>query len=320
MSLDAWTYQTGNSTKWGDDGIGDHAYRELKDSGRAQFSSNNSNAERNFIIDYDQVDDFVRDLLGWAKWTGTALQRVLPDRHPFFINQYATSASVELTGQPDFDDVENFIKKDFWIVRATYEPVLYYVKADNQVTAESQRFCSKKYQTQTQLLTSSSGFKFEGSGKSLAQQPAIKVNNLQLQLTWHLVPSKDGDPFSIPVEDKILALQAKVNSVTFLGYEPGTVLFLGCDPQASKPKVPNPTGDTTGLYSWDITFVFGIRNEGVSIYGERIGWQYSFDHTFPVPANSLLPGRWDRLRSVVPPPKGNLPAITADLNALFSIA
>lgn len=308
MGLESWTYLDGVAG-WPDTGLGTLVYGELKDSGNAGFGVNNSGADRHFIIDYGEEEVFLLDLLGWSFWQSNALKRRLPDQHPLFTNFYATSATLEPWGAPAKNPDIPFIKKKFWKVSAQYEAVDYAVLADADVTSETQRYCSFKYGFQTQFLTTTSFFQFEASRNKIGTQPAVRTAQMQLQLTWHNVPSLDAEPFKIPVESKIKALQGKVNSDTFLGFPAGTVQFVGADPQFAKPRVSSTVGDP-GLYSWDITYTFLIKDEGESpLYApERIGWQHSYD---------LKENRWDRVRSIV----GNeLPFQTGAFAGLFTIA
>lgn len=307
----SWTYDT-STGNWGETGIGTLKYRELKDSGTASFGSNNSGAERLFIIDYGEEEVFLLDLLGWGFWQSGALKRRLPDQHPLFTNFYAVSASLELIGAPAKNPDIPFIKKKFWKVRAQYECSDYAIKADADVTSETERYCSFKYGFQTQFLTKSSYFQFEtpaanGLQNKVATQPAIRTSNLQIQLTWHEVPTQESEPFKVPTESKIRDLQGKVNQDVFLGYSPGTVQFVGAEPVFGKPKVSSTVGDDAS-YTFDITYTFLIKDEGQSsLHGERIGWQYSYD---------LKANRWDRLRSIV----GNeLPFQVGTLAGLFTI-
>lgn len=283
-------------------------YRELIDSGQATFGLN-SGADRKFIVNYDRVSAFVDDLLGYGWWlsSGTLHRHSLPDPHPLFARMYAVGASIQPFGKASVADNIDYISTPLAMVTAHYEPTEYYVKADNEVTAETQRFCSFKYGFQTQALTLQGGMKFETTGRILSAQPAIRQQILTLQVIWNNVPGLDDNPFVVPTQTNILALEGKINSATFLGFSPGTVLFAGADPVMSKPRLA--TLQQEGLYTWQIAYTFQIRDNGVSpLYaGEHQGWQYVFD---------IVSARYDRMRSVL----GNTMAYqTGDLNTLFSI-
>lgn len=310
MGLENWTYNTEGVTEeedWTEE-LGDKTYAELVPTGHATFGAGVGGAQRVFLVDFDQTGKFLDDLLGWGQWNGFKIKRVLPDLHPLYRNFYAAKADCRPYGVMSTNETlyaEPIYSAPFMRIEVEYSPVDYDVLDDEETGTEQDRFVSYQYGYQVQLLTLTGGMKFE-SGAPINQQPAIRSQVQQFQMIWHQVPSTLAEPFKVPTEAKILDLQGKINSAPFQGYDPGTVMFLGCDPKINRPALGDEFGFGS-LYTWDLVYSFQVKDEGPStLYvGDEIGWQYVFD---------VKNNRWDRLRSII---GGNLPYETGNLNNLF---
>lgn len=303
MSLSQWNYAPNVPP----DQLGDFDYMELRDSGKESYAPGSSTVNRVLMVRWDRRPRFLDDLIGWSYLQGTTIHRIIPDEHPQISNFFAIDAQVEGLGVLGKED-HNAISWTNAKVTATYKPVDYAIKADNEIGYELERYVTRAYGFSADYLTINGQMKFVTNPGTVLSNPPGKVTGaMQLNYTWHEVPAKDANPFQPPNIKAIQNCLGKVNSVPFDtnagNYPAGTVLFVGVDPKMTTPKL---SGD---VYYWEITFNFLVRNNGAGIGGETAGHQYIYRVDL---------GIWDLVTA-----DGTFggPRIyqTADLNSLFTI-
>lgn len=293
MSLDSWFYNNDDE---------DFGYHELVETkGKGAVSNDASSLERSFKVAWNNVPRFLDDLLGYACKSisaFTGLSRVLPDQHCIYPNFWAMEATVEGIGQPSYtfydratgepyitnsssssatcQDCCDTLSYPFAKITATYKPVDYAILPDTSVTSETERYCTFTYGYSSEFMTLQQGMFFETTGQVM-QGGAGKVQFVTtLNLVWHIVPASTGSPFVPPTEAAVTALAGKINAAPFLGYEAGTVLFLGAEPKLRLPKLSANLCPDTTLY-WDVGYSFAIKNNSPTSDFEAGGWNYFYE-------------------------------------------
>ncbi|WP_020469322.1 hypothetical protein [Zavarzinella formosa] len=285
MSLENWTYvPVGVSTE----DLGAYQYLEGKETGRESYSSGGSQCTRVFLVAWDQRGRFIDDLLGYSYIDGSGrICRVLPDSHPEISNQYATDCSVEGIGQLGIARTGTaFGSWTTAVITANYKPRPYAIDSDSDVSyysvvgdhPELHRYLTRNSTFSVEMLTVQGAMKFVTSQRAIPNPPGKAIGTIGLQYVWNEVPAISFNPFVIPNLSAIKACFGKVNNTVFDGgggnYPPGTVLFLGVDPQQIMPRL---NGDN---YYWTITFSFLYRDNGfVESLGENAGHNYLFEPT-----------------------------------------
>jgi hypothetical protein len=263
MSLSTWNYNPNVPN----DKLGSKDYKELKESGKEQYSPGAATANRVFMVNWDYRPDFLDALLGYSYLDGNnSIKRILPDEHPEIDNFFAEDATVEgmgVLGASDLDSISWTNAK----IATNYKPRDYFVKADNQVTSEQDRYTSRTSTFAGEMLTLQNGVKFVSSQRVLSAPPGRLTATQDVQMTWHEVPALPNNPFVIPNLTAVTNCMGKVNSVPFdvngFNYPPGTVLFYGIDPKMVTGKLAGDTAtNPNGNYHWEITMKFLYRNNG----------------------------------------------------------
>lgn len=203
----------------------------------------------------------------------------------------------------------NSIKFSVAEVRATYKSVDYDVLPDSAITNENQRFVNRTYTYNHQYTVVDGPMYFYTAPSRLTGQRCGKmVGQIEKTMTWYQVPASPLDVYNCPTYAAIQTLLGTVNSVTFDGDAPGTVLFLGVDPHKTKPNLIN------GQVFWDISYKFGVMNNGAGITGETAGWNYLWN------GNPQGGGMWDLVTNVAGDSTKQRIYNSGDHNLLFQIA
>ncbi len=223
---------------------------------------------------------------------------------------YAMNASVEGKGVLGKSALAGSVDWTIAVITCEYRPVDFAVLDNSLISSspggELARFCTRKYAFAADYLTLEGAMKYVTRPDHTALQvpPAKITGNITKTITWHEVPAKIANPFTPQNIANITTCLGKVNTETFDGNLPGTVLFVGVDPQMVTPKL------STTQYTWEISLSFLVRDNGLcAATGEEAGHQYRYD----TPNQ-----RWDLITS-----DGTLggPRVyeTADLNNIFVI-
>lgn len=302
MALDNWIL-AGSSVP--NDAIPLGYFKEQKESGKETYAHGNSSATRVFLCCWNCRAAFVDDVLGYAYLDGSnTLHRVLPDPHPDLYNFWAGDATIEGIGTVGVG-VNGAIAFPTAKVTVNYRPFPYRFLADAFTGSEINRYVSRQYAFNADYLTVNGTMKFVTPVPPtvLTAPPGRITGTMELTLTWHEVPGKATNPFEPPNIENVIDCYGRVNDSDFDGYDAGTVLFMGIDPQMSTPRL---AGDN---FYWTIAMKFLIRDNGAGIGGETAGHQYLYD---------VANARWDLVTS---DGLTGGPRIyqEADLNSLFVI-
>jgi hypothetical protein len=274
-------------------------YKILNDgNGTGTFAKDSSQATVVYMVEYDYVEQFLDVILGkTVPGEDGLLQRSasspdfdeangsLPEPHPRYYNFFAASADIKPAGPPS-NNAENTAA--IWpkaIVTVVFRPVNYNIISDDDYEGDTEigRYVSKLTESSADLQTINGFFYFVGLGSPaipLDFNPSIVVASTKVTYTWYQVPTatlSSGFPniTDPPNLSTITGLLGSINSVAIDSYAPGTVLFSTWSCKLIMPQ----TADLDSYY-WDITYVFSVRDYGVSstplVTGEHIGWNYAY--------------------------------------------
>lgn len=176
-----------------------------------------------------------------------ALRRSLPMFHP--AHPWAWAESVQVVGMgPDGDDEAAVVwefqstpaKWKKYDILVTFGMPKYQLWADDEVTAEYERFVSKELSSDVQMVTVENGQVVYDAGAFIwdlqphnATIPVARREGAGIRLTWHAVPQEfvQAAPSGLEVDDglptKLLQVQGKVNDAEFLGQPAETLLCTG---------------------------------------------------------------------------------------------
>lgn len=314
----------------------ENEYRyHLEDYGKGTFGRDSGQAAITYQVEYQFLDRFLDVVLGKTVRLGPgqlsrsntsgdfdSINGSLPEEHPNFPGRFAATAEVSVPPKAvtttDLFGKEN-PQYDKAFITVVFRPVDYNVIGDDIVDTEDLRFCSVKRESSIEFQTAMGAFYFvqavgdDGKHRALDLTPGFTVATTKYNWVWRQIPvveRSDGYPDLVnpPNADLLVSLAGSVNSQTFAGKEPGTMLYVG-----AVPTLINPQTATANQYYWDIAFQFSERDYGVSpvpfVTGEHMGWNYAFD-----PLNK----RWD-LYTTDGTTTGGTMYKYADLNDLFVI-
>jgi hypothetical protein len=258
---------------------------ERKISSRAGFEENASSAQITYIILSDDENlnlrKFTDDLLGYAKWNiqQSKLIRTLPDQHPVFRRMFCFKVDCDRWDDCVVNRTTHTYpaaKPKYWAVTAYYKVPDYDILPDTAIDYEYQRFTRMDEKDEVQFLTLPSSFTFVASGRVLAAPPGKLVCTSALTMELVRIPHviSHPTPWLNPFRKRVLQNIGKVNASEFLGNAPGTVLFLGCEPQK---VTPDTSGRDLIKFYFNVKFKFAIKDDGDTTYGERAGWNYILD-------------------------------------------
>ncbi|MFT3882452.1 MAG: hypothetical protein QM703_22720 [Gemmatales bacterium] len=252
------------------------AYQQKGRSGQED-----SEATRILFCHDDKLAPFLDDLLGYSKWTGTTLERVLPDQHPYFKKRFAVSADYEDFGLPDDNDTQSasgIPQFKYQKVTVCYRSKQELILPDNQITTELDRYVIRQpssggsYRTiQGRMIFLSAGA--DGTKPALPEPPGVVSKEGGVSYTWLEVPEID---FGIcPMEEVMLALKGTTNDRLFDEWYPaGTLLF-----EDYEMTRHNSWAFQQGAF-WNITYKFLTMNNGLgyNFYDSGFGGDTSDDN------------------------------------------
>lgn len=279
MSLDGWTALTPANVPEDLEDLASLHYAELKDSGAASLSQQQSSITRLFICRWDERNRFTDDVLGYSTIFGVdpnyVVHRELPDRHPDTDLFYAMSCEHSPHGIAS--QSSGLLRYPLCKISVSYEAPPFAVKRDDEVTNELQRWVERVYGFQTDYLTIQGAVMkwVRPDRAALAVTPGITVGATELNVRWYRVPAKSSNPFIPPNINFINSCVGCVNSETFDGYPPGQVLFLGAEPELKLPAL------FFDRYYWQINFKFLLRTNGELTPGDFLnevgGHNFKYD-------------------------------------------
>lgn len=242
-----------------------------------RFSVNKADLDIVYKVPGDKLQGALMWLLGvdYVEVTSASglgvLKRTLPAFHP--VHCWAWCHSVQIQGQGfDGDDDDAVIwefqntpaKWDHYVVTASYDMPKYNIYYDDSVTYEYERFLSKEYFPHTELVSIETGcIDLDAPGTDWDNKPppglqvAFRRETAGIKLIWHRVPleyvQEDDDGFPL----KLLQVQGRVNSATFLGSLPETLLCK--DIKLNKyvsPLLTNTIGQLYFMYDIEMDFIY----------------------------------------------------------------
>lgn len=320
-------------------------------TGDASFMGDSSTAIRWFSVAWDSAAAFIDDLLGYTYLGAAAfgylpLRRFTPDPHPRWAQAYCVEATVEGIGHErtngtiaTINNATGDVAFDKALVKATYKSLDYDIKEDSEIVStklaaqdETLRFVTRTYGVNSEFFTFDGKMLFvsgptgdSGAKQMTGERPAKQIYRVEKTMTWHQVPARPDDPYNVPTYDAIKACMGKINSAVFDGDPAGTVLFLGVDPQRSRPSLVD------GTVYWTISYKFSVMNngEGVNSYDGTgactdedtedcwAGWNYIFNPYLK--GANVADNRFD-LITTSGAKAGNRLYGTADFYRLFKIS
>jgi hypothetical protein len=334
MALDGWTFTYSTTGPC----YGANAYTEAEDSGSGSLSDENSHVEIVYQVDDDQLVPFCDAVLGYTVYgvDNFNLERTLPQKHPQFNNFYAHSASWKRIGAPTNVVYNGTPNVGQWVISkitVDFRPPPYDVLADSaigtitingvQYPNELNRYVSRTYNYVMEYLSVRGLMKFynwlgepDQNGNRypvpLDDAPGGATIYLEKEMTWYQIPAYVGiggnTDFTPPNQATVMALAGQTNATTFDGHPPGTVVLAGYIPKLVRPHV------STGAYTWNLTYRFLVRDNGVAGPGGPAGEEMGVNYIY----NTYL-SRWNLITTDGTGAGGRIYA-AGELNNLFVIS
>lgn len=269
-------------------------------SGFGTFMPDGSQATITYICEFNYYREFLVAVLGFTARGGTGGDTLfrsypdgsLPERHPHTFNFYAVSAEVEPLGADDevnnpTEDINNLPIWSKAAVKVVFRAPSYAVLEDDAgYTYEYERFTTVDTEVQSDYLTiSQTQMTLVSDGVTqLEQGYGITVPCIRQKWTWHQLPALETgygpDLVTPPMLNTCKRLLGKVNSTTFNGNRPGSVLFTSVEVKRVLPGTNTPNG-----YFWDLTYHLAIKDQtGLSnpyTPGDAVGWQFIYNPLCP---------------------------------------
>jgi hypothetical protein len=279
-------------------------YVELDNSPRLRFSRKTNSAIRQFLVyDWDQVQDFARELIGSYSVEGVVVTNVPPLAFPGFPTLLCNDIAIDplLPDSPRGDDVADLYNDvnaydAGAIITANY--TTQYDDAGGDIDIELP-------DGTTILLEGDQGTEiYNTPGRtwrwgSVAGNPVVDPDTYagilvptdDWSITWGRVP--------LPPWQVIREMKGKVNDAVFNGAEAGTVLFAGARSRRMFQFVED-------VELWEFTYSFRQvskeRNDG-----SIVGWNYFYRE------QASGGEHWHTIQNV----SGNPPYKSGDFNSLF---
>lgn len=256
---------------------------------------------------------FAQEFLGFSQsgGSGNGIKRTLPAQHPQLTYLFASSiGGIEGVGPLGRDQYACATFK-LWRLRLVYETPPYLIVPDSSVTYEWERYTVIEINPATEFMR-----RFGGAWKWVAGVPDVgsrpvfeknytnfKITRTKIIMTWFQVPDTglfvggfENSTASPNIENAV----GTVNSTTFMGRLPGTMLLEGWKPI---PRTMPEIGVSNFPRSWDVqltwtyfqpppsaidnNFAYGARNGHLLVpHPTRAFWyppQYSADNSLIYP-------------------------------------
>ena len=208
------------------------------------FSVNAADLTMNLQIPGDKLKPALQWILGVSYMDqSSVLRRSLPMFHP--VHPWAWAKSVKVNGQQYNGDDNAAVVWEYqstpaawkkYDVQVTFEMPDYHLRGEESRgidwTLEYQRFVSKQLTPRVELVSINDGrMKYSANATDLwndkphvGEVPVARRDFAGVKLVWHQVPLEyvQADDDSLPT--KLLQVQGKVNSATFLGQVAETLL------------------------------------------------------------------------------------------------
>lgn len=326
---------------------GNQKYTEYEESGDFTVSADNASVTKIYQVDHAYRLNFANYLYGFSTYANEAggnyaINRILPEQHDEWINYYCRDMNGK-TYAPTGTTVVGGVTLGTWKmsrVTAVFAPRNFAVLADGAIGSitytnpvdgnsytspnELNRYCTRAYHYVLQQLTTQGLMQFisrwkvvDGVNKqvnpALDTAPGQMIVYLEKEITWYQVPARQVgyNMFEPPNRTTVERLGGCINSTTFDGHNPGTVVFVGYQPTLRMPNL------STGLYTWDITYRFLVQDHGQQTITDYQGNNYT-GYVGPDWIYDTLYNRWDLISS-----DGTVNGYplypTKDLNALFAL-
>jgi len=218
---------------------------------------NRCSATITYIVPENELDQAVFTFLGFSYRQGSALRRVLPQRHPYWRHLHAVRTQEHgrafrqkanvLEGQIDQYDAR--------LVTVYYEALPFQVKADGTVTAEYQRFMRKLYHPAVEIYTLRAGtFIFDladgaPSDAPIAADLPFRLPIIEWEWTWFQVPRSwlFGNAAGASVATNLMNRLETVNDMAFEGCATKTLRLTSCDFEEVYTPAPDLIVDAPGV-------------------------------------------------------------------------
>jgi hypothetical protein len=316
-------------------------YKEIVDSrepGAVGFSYDGARASMVLKVSSFDVIPSLEDLLGSVKPAGDgSLNRRLPKAHPRFPWLYAerisncqgigapSVATSALLDAPTFDQYAVYPE---YLLTVEFTSRPYAVLSDSQVTVtpntawtdvtaagaadaktyakttEMYRFVDMEWAPAADFITAQHGnmvFKSTASppdGVTFSGRPSLAIQKAILKLTWHMVPGS----YVVGPDSHVLKYLARINQHSFMGFDPGMLLYVAVGLRRYTPPYAtahvDPTfgsGVVTPIRYWDVQFVmeFTRRPRATNPYADA-GKPASINANWIADGHNLMPWYRDR--------------------------
>ncbi|MDA7977507.1 MAG: hypothetical protein MPJ50_01900 [Pirellulales bacterium] len=283
------------------------SFEELAGSPIIRVNEDGTQAVRHFRVAWSDWLTFARELVGEYRVVGRSFAFIPPQSFPGFENMLVRELDVEPfePSGPDGSTVStltsgvNQYPSGGARVTATYEAMF---DADNKPRPDLPEppegtFLSYKADLGSQCIaTPGRTWRWDDPPDHPPLppdiQPGVQVAEGSFELTWHRVP--------LPPWNLIRELRGKLNSATFVGSPPGTVLFTG-----AKITREFHIFRTGGF--WKVRYSFLESTHELSS-GALVGWNYFYKET-PVSGEHWV---------AIADEDNNRPYVSADLTQLFT--
>lgn len=282
--------------------LGTNYWEDAKSgSNSISIQGDNQTVTRVFRVKSADVPTFIRYCLGFAQTQSSGsvynIHRELPEQHPSFPSMWAMEVS-SAKGEgfvwstptaATMQDGNHVIAYNEYKLEVVYRSVDFDILTDGAVSNELYRYVSRHYTFSAEYLTYWGVMKYCTSPNQLmGGQPGKISCNIEKTLTWQMVPENPSDPYNVPNYANVKNCVGRTNNATFDGDVKGTVLFLGVDPQRTRPNIIDQQ-----IY-WTVGMKFGIKNNGSAIGTDSTdgaaGWNYIYDPYASTPLWDLVTG------------------------------
>lgn len=227
------------------------------------FGTDEAQASRYGIVAATSFRSFRRGMLGYSKIDADRIKRYLPERHPHFEGLYAQQIEfVEPMAVPDQLGDGASLSFNELAVRINYKTLPYMPRHDEAVMdstwgrQEWQRYVVRREDFSVEsIILPKAALTWQGDTTSLPEPGAFVTPAGTAIWTWFQVPAtlEDNNAWVLPsgLRTNWGTVIGKINSATFLGYPPKTLLCLA----PSYVPVVQPDG----TWAFNVNFQCAIR-------------------------------------------------------------